>query len=446
VPTISPEEAWERIAARLSPLAGERAPRREAAGRVLAEALAATVDVPAADVSAMDGYALAGEVTPGERRPVIATIAAGDPPGLALPAGKAARIMTGAPMPLGADRVVPVEATRAVPLETVHEMAAEAAMESKAETAREVPAEPARTAEAAGPVRHLAAVELLAAAARGEHIRRRGEVLRAGEPLLPAGSLLTPGALALVATHGYAEVPVHRAPAVAVLPTGDEVVPPERVPGPGQLRDSHTDFLLAAGGTLGLRFTALGIAPDRPDELTARVAAGMAAADVLLICGGVSMGEFDLVEGALERLGCRRHFDAVAIQPGKPLVFATHPGGVVFGLPGNPASVMVGFWLFVRPALALLAGRADTWWRPSVPATLEAPLPGAAAARDRFLPAEVAWGAAPGGGPLVRPLPPKGSHDLAAYARGTALVRVRAGAPPAPAGARCEILPLPPPL
>jgi len=412
VPTISPEEAWERIAARLSPLAGERAPRREAAGRVLAEALAATVDVPAADVSAMDGYALAGEVTPGERRPVIATIAAGDPPGLALPAGKAARIMTGAPMPLGADRVVPVEATRAVPLETVREMA----------------------------------VELLAAAARGEHIRRRGEVLRAGEPLLPAGSLLTPGALALVATHGYAEVPVHRAPAVAVLPTGDEVVPPERVPGPGQLRDSHTDFLLAAGGTLGLRFTALGIAPDRPEELTARVAAGMAAADVLLICGGVSMGEFDLVEGALERLGCRRHFDAVAIQPGKPLVFATHPGGVVFGLPGNPASVMVGFWLFVRPALALLAGRADAWWRPSVPATLEAPLPGAAAARDRFLPAEVSWGAAPGGGPLVRPLPPKGSHDLAAYARGTALVRVRAGAPPAPAGARCEILPLPPPL
>jgi len=406
VPILSPEEAWAQIAARLSPLAGEWAPRREAAGRVLAEALAATVDVPAADVSAMDGYALAGEVAPGERRPVVAIIAAGDPPGLALPAGQAARIMTGAPMPLGADRVVPVEATRPLP----------------------------------------DAVELLAAAAPGEHVRRRGEVLRAGEPLLPAGSLLTPGALALVATHGYAAVPVHRAPAVAVLPTGDEVVPPERLPGPGQLRDSHTDFLLAAGGTLGLRFTALGIAPDRPDELAARVAAGMAAADVLLICGGVSMGEFDLVEGTLERLGCRRHFDAVAIQPGKPLVFATHPGGVVFGLPGNPASVMVGFWLFVRPALARLAGRDDAWWRPSVPATLAAPLPGAAAARDRFLPAEVAWGAAPDGGPLARPLPPKGSHDLAAYARGTALVRVRAGAPPAPAGARCEILPLPPPL
>jgi molybdopterin molybdotransferase len=403
VPILSPEQAWERIAAELAPLAAERVARRAAAGRVLAEALAATVDVPAGDVSAMDGYALAGDVVPGDRRPVAATVAAGDPPGLTLPAGHAVRIMTGAPLPLGADRVVPVEATR----------------------------------------RQAAEVELLVAAGSGDHVRRRGEVQRAGEILLPAGSLLTPGALALVATHGHGELPVHRAPAVTVLATGDEVVPPEQLPGPGQLRDSHTDFLLAAGAALGLRFASLGIAPDRPDELAARVAAGLAAGDVLLICGGVSMGEFDLVEGVLERLGCRRHLDAVAIQPGKPLVFATHPGGIVFGLPGNPASVMVDFWLFVRPALACLGGREDAWWRPSLPATLAAPLPGAPA-RDRFLPAEVAWGAAPDGGPLARPMPPKGSHDLAAYARGTALVRVRAGAPPAPAGARCEILPLPP--
>jgi molybdenum cofactor synthesis domain-containing protein len=285
---------------------------------------------------------------------------------------------------------------------------------------------------------------LLAPAAPGDHIRRRGEVQRAGEPLLAAGTRLTPGAMALLATHGYGEVPVYRTPAVAVLATGNEVVPPEQVPGPGQLRDSHTDFLLAAGAALGLRFTPLGIAPDRADELAARLAAGLAAADVLLVCGGVSMGEFDLVEGVLERLGCERHFDAVAVQPGKPLVFATHPRGVVFGLPGNPASVMVDFWLFVRPALARLAGRSDSWWRPAQPAVLAAPLPGGAAGRDRFLPAEVEWGEAPDGGPLAWPLPPKGSHDLAAYARGNALVRVRAGAAPASPGARCEILPLPP--
>jgi molybdopterin molybdotransferase len=263
--------------------------------------------------------------------------------------------------------------------------------------------------------------------------------------MLPAGALLTPSALALAATHGWAELPVHRLPAVAVLATGDEVVPPDQEPAPGQLRDSHTDFLLAAGVSLGLRFTTLGIAPDRRDALADLVRRGLASSDVMLICGGVSMGELDLVEGVLASLGCERHLDAVAIQPGKPLVFATDPGGVaIFGLPGNPASVLVDFWLFVRPALARLAGRDDAWWRPVLPATLAAPLPAAAANRDRFLAAELTWGAAPDGGPLARPLGARGSHDLAAYARGTALVRVRAGAPAAPAGARCEILPLPP--
>ena len=433
VPALSPEQAWERIAAAVAPLAAERVARRAAAGRVLAEALAATVDVPAADVSAMDGYALAGDVVPGERRPVAGTVAAGAPPGFRLPAGHAVRIMTGAPLPLGADRVVPVESTRSAPRTAGSQGAAAGD-----------PGAPTEVVETVETV-EVIEVELLAAAGQGDHVRRRGEVQRAGEVLLPAGSLLTPGALGLVATHGHAELAVHRAPVVSVLATGDEVVPPEEVPGPGQLRDSHTDFLLAAGAALGLRFTSLGIAPDRPDALAARVAAGIAAGDVLLICGGVSMGEFDLVEGVLERLGCTRRFDAVAVQPGKPLVFATHPAGCVFGLPGNPASVMVDFWLFVRPALARLAGREDSWWRPAVPATLAAQLPGAPA-RDRFLPAEVAWGAAPDGGPLARPLRPKGSHDLAAYAHGTALVRVRAGAQPAPAGARCEILPLPPPL
>ena len=425
---ISADEAWQRIACRTAPLGLERVARRAAAGRVLAAPLAATLDVPGADVSAMDGYAVAGEVVAGERRPVAATVAAGDPPGLALPPGHAIRIMTGAPVPLGADRVIPVEATT-----------------------REPPGEATPTGGAGGAGGAAAGaagqetVILRAPAAAGEHIRRRGEVQRAGQPLLAAGALLTPGALALLATHGYGELPVHRAPRVAVLATGDEVVPPDQLPGPGQLRDSHTDFLLAAGATLGLRFTPLGIAPDRAPELAALVGTGLASADVLLICGGVSMGEFDLVEGVLAGAGCQRHFDAVAVQPGKPLVFATHPGGLVFGLPGNPASVMVDFWLFVRPALARLAGREDAWWRPAVPATLAGPLPGTGA-RDRFLAAEVRWGAAPDGGPLARPLPPKGSHDLDSYARGTALVRVRPGSPPAAAGARCEILPLPPPL
>ncbi len=392
---LHPDEAWSRIAARCSPLPEERIARRSALGRVLARPLAASVDVPAADVSAMDGYTAAGPVRAGDRRQVTATIAAGDPPGHELSPPAVARIMTGAPVPHGADRVIPIEATDGGRDEVVFH------------------------AEA-GP---------------GDHIRLRGEILKAGDPLLPAGAVLTPGALSLLATHGHTEVPVHRAPSVAVLTTGDEVLPPESEPGPGQLRDSHTDFLLAAGSTLGLRFESLGIAPGRVEVLRERVKQGLRA-DVFLLCGGVSMGEFDLVEGVLADFGCTIHLESVAIQPGKPFVFATHPGGLVFGLPGNPGSVMVSFWLFVRPALRKLMGIEDSWWRGAVSGVLAQPLPGAGP-RDRFTAAAVE---ARDGILHVTPFPPKGSHDLAAYAHGNALVRARAGAPPAGVGAGCEVL------
>lgn len=392
---LHPEEAWRAIEERLTPLPEETAGRLAGAGRALARDLPATVDVPAADVSAMDGYAVAGDVGPDERRPVAGTVAAGDPPGFALVPPAVARIMTGAPVPAAADRVIPVEATDGGRDEVVFR----------------------------------------SGTAPGEHIRRQGEILRAGDPLLPTGARLTPGALALAATHGYAALPVRRTPSVAVMATGDEVVPPESTPAPGQLRDSNTDFLLAAGASLGFRFESLGIAPDRVDVLLGMAERGLRS-DVLLLCGGVSMGEFDFVEGVLADLGCRAVFDAVAVQPGKPLVFATHPGGWVFGLPGNPASVMVSFWLFVRPALRRLMGIEDSWWGGSLAGVLAAPLPGSGN-RDRFLPAA----AEPQDGVLfVTPFPPKGSHDLAAYARGNALVRVRAGAPPAGPGAGCEVM------
>jgi molybdopterin molybdotransferase len=399
-PPVSPDEAWRRIAVRVAPLPEERVPRRRALGRVLARELLATVDTPASDVSAMDGYALGGELPAGVSRPVVATVAAGDPPGLELPAGTAARIMTGAPVPAGADRVLPVEAA----------VGGGGSVELR-------PGEPPPAA--------------------GQHIRCRGEVTCAGDVLMAAGAPLTPGALALAATHGHDDLPVHRAPAIAILTTGDEVVSAETLPGPGQLRDSHTDFLLAACSTLGLEAQPLGIAPDRRPELRALVERGLQA-DVLLLCGGVSMGEFDLVEGVLGELGCSAHLTGVAIQPGQPLVFASHPGGWVFGLPGNPASVMVGFWLFVRPALRRLLGSPDAWWQGALAATLAGPLP-AAARRDRFLAADVA---VRGGELLATPRLSKGSHDLSAYAGGSALVRVPAGAPARAAGERCEVLPL----
>ena len=243
--------------------------------------------------------------------------------------------------------------------------------------------------------------------------------------------------MSLAASHGHQELLVHGAPRVRTLATGDEVISPEEEPAPGQLRDSHTDFLLAAGSTLGLEFEPLGIAPDREEELERLIREGLEA-DVLILSGGVSMGRFDLVEGVLQRLGCKVLFDRVAIQPGKPLVAAVHDRGLVFGLPGNPASVKATFWLFVRPALRNLMGRRDSFWHGALSARLAASLPGAKA-RDRFLSAEVSFH---DGQILVTPFDPRGSHDLNAYARGTALVRIRAGAAPAEPGDSCEVLPL----
>jgi molybdopterin molybdotransferase len=397
---LGPEDAWALLAARLAPGAPERLPRRSALGRVLALPVAARVDVPADDVSAMDGYAVGDSAQAGEALDVPGTIAAGHAPGARLgPGATALRIMTGAPLPAGADRVIPLERSD----------------------------------------RGLSTVRLETVLTPGANVRRRGEVVRVGDPMLAAGSELTASALALLAAHGVGEVSVHRAPRVAVLTTGDEVVAPERVPGPGQLRDSHTDFLLAAGRRLGVEFVSLGIAPDEPAAVEDRLRLALGH-DVAIVCGGVSAGEFDLVEGGLARLGCRILFERIAVQPGQPMVAAVHEasGALVFGLPGNPASGVVCFRLFVQPALRVLLGHSDHFWAGALAARLAADLPGAQG-RDRFLPATLALAS---GSPVATPLAQRGSHDLLAYGRADALVRVPAHSPSRSAGERCEILPL----
>jgi len=394
---LSPESAWQRLAEYCSPLEPEEIDRRSALDRVLASSLKATVDVPPMDVSAMDGFAVCGEVAAGDYLPISGVIPAGARPDCELAPDTAMRIMTGAPIPRDADRVIPVEQTSSTQDEVLFRSGTEA----------------------------------------GAHIRRRAEIQSSGDPLLPAGTLLTAGGLSLLATHGIATVSVHRKPRVAFLATGDEVVPPDTEPRPGQLRDSHTDFLLAAGRSLGIEVEPLGIAADRPEDLRERIGVGLQS-DVLLIGGGVSKGDYDFVEDVLAELGCEVLFDAIAVQPGKPLVAATHSGGLVFGLPGNPASVMTGFFLFVRPTLRRLMGLQDGFWHGALAGELTAPLP-AAKGRDRFLTAEVDFRE---GHLLVAPMAPKGSHDLAAFARGTGLVRVRPHSPEAQPGQACEFLPL----
>lgn len=407
---LDPHEAWNRLRLSLAPLPPERILRRRAAGRILAEPLVATVDVPAHDVSAMDGFALAGSPESGEERPVVGRVVAGDAPGFELPPGAAVGIMTGAPVPEAADTVVPVELTEPI------------------ESPSESPSKRVRFRE---PV------------AAGANVRLRGEVLRAGEPLLPAGARLTPQALSLLATHGLEELAVHRRPRVAILITGDEVVPPDATPEPGQLRDSHTDFLLAAAASLGLEPAPLGIAPDEPETLRKRIEDGVDLCDVLLLTGGVSMGEHDFVGRALTDLGYQALFEKVAVQPGKPLLAAVSGDSGeagrarwVFGLPGNPASVMVMFRLFVQPTLRILSGFEDGYLKGLLAGVLEGPLPGAKG-RDRFLPASTRIEA---GRLLVTPHPPMGSHDLAAYGVGNTLVRIPARAEPKGPGDACEIL------
>ncbi|MYF04425.1 MAG: molybdopterin molybdotransferase MoeA [Holophagales bacterium] len=401
---LSPEDAWSAIATEAETLGIEQVSRAAAVGRVLAEDLTATVDVPAHDVSAMDGFALGGDVDAGTVLPVDGIVAAGDPPGAELRPGAALRIMTGAPAPAGADRVIPIEQT---------EFGAAAAGTGTVRIVETVPA--------------------------GSHIRRQAVVTAAGGPLLAVGELLTPGGSGVLATHGIHEAPVYRRPTVATLSTGDEIVPAEAEPGPGQLRDSHRDFLRAALSQLGIEARSLGIARDDPVELRAKVERGLDS-DVLLISGGVSMGEFDFVEQVLgdTGLGCRFLFDAVAIQPGKPLVAARHDRGWVFGLPGNPASAMVTYWLLVRPLLRRMTGLADGFWQGALRGRLKGGLP-FAKGRDRFLPCRLEFSS---GEVLVDPRPPLGSHDLVAYGAGAGLVRVPKFSAPAAVGESCEVLPL----
>lgn len=395
---LRPEDAWRRIAEEVEPLEVVDMARSEALGLVLARAVEATMDLPQADVSAMDGYVLAGAAKADRPVPVIGVIQAGAWPDVALEPGQAAKIMTGAVVPPGGDRVVPIEHT-----DGGHDR-----------------------------------VEIARPPSSGAHIRRRAEVIARGAPLLDAGSHLTPGALSLLAAHGHERIAVHRRPRVAVLGTGDEVVPPDREPAAGQLRDSNGPYLIAASRSIGLEAEHLGIAPDDRASLETSIRRGLES-DVLLVSGGVSMGDFDFAEEVLETLGCRRLFDAVAVQPGKPLVAARHDRGWVLGLPGNPASVMMTFRLFGVPLLRRLAGMDDGFWRGALTAEAGAALPAGKVDRDRFLACSLVRA---GGRLIAHAHLPRGSHDLAAYANGRGIVRIPVGAPAVAAGEAIEVLTL----
>lgn len=306
------ERAAEAAAAR-----AERVPLAAALGRVLAEDVRMDHDVPPFRRAAMDGYAVAGTAPLGARYHVVGRVAAGEVHAGTLLDGEAVRVMTGAPVPAGATRVVPFEATQA----------------------------------------HGAWVEVARGAGAETHVVEPGEHVRAGARVLGAGLRLSAGAIGALATAGQAEVRVTCAPSVAVLGTGTELVDVRAVPGPAQIRNSNNPTLVAQATGAGARAADLGVVPDAAEALTAALERGLAH-DVLLVSGGVSRGDLDLVPGALAALGVACVFHGWAVQPGGPLWFGTRGATRVFALPGNPAASFVGFEVLVRPLLARLQGLA----------------------------------------------------------------------------------------
>jgi molybdopterin molybdotransferase len=341
---IPVEEARERILAYFSRLEPERKPLLDALGQVLAEDVVAPFDIPPLDNTAMDGYAVraadtagADEAAPVELR-VIADLAAGYVLETPVGPGEAVRIMTGAPVPPGADAIVPFEET-------------DEALRGINEAARK-----------AGSVR------VLKAASPGANIRRRGEDVRAGSTVIPAGRVLRPSEIGVLASIGLTHVTVIRRPVVAILSTGDEITPPGEPLLPGRIYDANAYSVAALVRKYGGIPRILGIARDTVEDLAAKIRQGLDA-DMLVTSAGVSRGDFDVVKDVLAREG-NIDFWTVRMRPGKPLAFGafTAPDGRKvphLGLPGNPVSSMVSFELFGRPAIFTMLGRSD-WERPTV--------------------------------------------------------------------------------
>ena len=327
-PMLSISHALEIVLREAQPLLPRALPADAALGLVLAEAVIAAAPLPPFAASVKDGYAVVAADGPGVY-PIAGAVAAGSMAEFELGAGQVAYITTGAPLPPGADAVVQVEDTCRV---------------------------------AGG------AVEIRRAVRSGEDVRPVGYDIAAGAQVLAAGERLGPAELGLIATVGVTEVLVYPKPRVGVLSTGDELTPAGAPLAPGHIYDSNGPTLRAAVAWAGAEVVDLGIAPDDEASLREVLTGALATCEVILTSGGVSMGELDLIKKLAAAAGTV-HFGRLNMKPGKPCTFATLPGGdgarprMLFGLPGNPVSSLVTFYLLALPALRRMAG----WARPTLP-------------------------------------------------------------------------------
>src|SRR5215831_7913198 len=384
-----------------TPLGTEAVALSQTRNRILAADIIADTDLPPFDRAQMDGYAIrAADVaqTPARLR-IVGESAAGAGWHHEMKGGEAVRIMTGAPVPKGADAVQQVELTR----------------EDKD------------------------SVEILAPVSAGRSVVPQASEIKAGETVLRAGEQINAAMIATLASFGYAEVKVARRPRVTVMATGSELVDVHQKPARDQIRDSNNYTIEAYAAQSNAAVARLPLAGDDTEDLKRIIRQGAEGSDVLITSGGVSMGVYDFTKAALKEMGAEIFFERVALRPGKPTVFARLDNSLVFGLPGNPVSVAVTFNLFVRPALRAMQGATETTL-PHEHAVLTQNLKGSVD-RESYLPAILLTDDK--GTLLAEPLKWGGSSDFIAFAKATALINLPAGIAPSTAGTAVQIVRLP---
>ncbi|MBN1198180.1 MAG: molybdopterin molybdotransferase MoeA [Bacteroidales bacterium] len=315
------EQALDTVIAATSDPEHERIPLAQSPGRILATDIFSDIDMPPFNKSAVDGFAcrmadISVETGHAPSLRIIETIPAGKTPIHPIGPGQCARIMTGAMVPEGADTVIMVEDTEELP---------------------------------DGEIRFIRDKT-------AHNICYKGEDIRIGDQVLSRGSLISTPAIAVLASVGAVRPVVFRQPAVAILSTGDELVEPSNSPGPAMIRNSNSSQLIAQARQMNLKAEDLGISRDSKEELAKKIEEGLNTSEVLILSGGVSMGDFDHVPAIMEQLGVTILFKSIAIQPGRPTVFGRKGAHFVFGLPGNPVSSFVIFEILVKPFLYQLQG------------------------------------------------------------------------------------------